>query len=118
MVIATRAKSLEHNFSVGYEYLIVPAWSMIILSPMNKLILYKVKSTDSNMHDQRLMFVNLNETGPSSIKRLFSMPVVREWHMHAKCDQNILYGQELWTFSRTVKGRTSRRTKIVIIVQT
>ena len=53
MVIATRAKSPEHNFSVGYESLIVPAWSMIILSPMNKLVLCKVKSTDSNMHGQR-----------------------------------------------------------------
>ena len=29
---------------------------------MNKLILIKVKSTDSNMHDQRWMFANLNET--------------------------------------------------------
>ena len=33
--------------------------------------------------------------------------------MHAKCDQNLLCGQ-----SRTVNGRTSGRTKIVIIVQT
>ena len=47
--IATRAKSPEHNVSFGYESLIVPAWSMIILSPMNKLILCKVKSSDSNM---------------------------------------------------------------------
>ena len=29
---------------------------------MNKLILCKVKSTDSNMHSQRWMFANLNET--------------------------------------------------------
>ena len=53
----------------------------------------------------------------SSIKKWFSMPVVREWHMHAKCDRNILCGQELWTFSRTANGRTSGRTQIVIIVQ-
>ena len=38
--------------------------------------------------------------------------------MHAKCDKNILCGQELRTFSRTVNGRTSGRTQIVIIVQT
>ena len=37
----------------------------------------------------------------------FSMPVVREWHMHAKCDQNILCGQELWTISRIANERTS-----------
>ena len=29
---------------------------------MIKLILCKVKSTDNNMHDQRSMFANLNET--------------------------------------------------------
>ena len=37
--------------------------------------------------------------------------------MHAKCDRNILCGQELRTFSRTANGRTSGRTQIVIIVQ-
>ena len=63
---------------------------------MNKFILCKVKSTDSNMHGQRWMFA-----------KWFSMPVVREWHMHAKCDQNILCGQELWTLSGTANGRTS-----------
>ena len=44
---------------------------------------------------------------PSYVKKWFSMPVVREWHMHAKCDQNILCGQELWTFSGTANGRTN-----------
>ena len=37
--------------------------------------------------------------------------------MHAKCDLNILCGQELWTFSPIVNGWTSGRTQIVIIVQ-
>ena len=35
---------------------------------MNKLILCKVKSTDSYMHGQRWMFAYLHETGPSSKK--------------------------------------------------
>ena len=38
--------------------------------------------------------------------------------MHAKCDQNLLCGQEPRTFSRTANGRTSRRAQIVIMVQT
>ena len=38
--------------------------------------------------------------------------------MHAKCDQNILCGQELRTFSRAANGRTSGRIQMVIIVQT
>ena len=118
MVFAIRAKSPEHNLSLWYESPMYPAWNMIILSLMNKLILCKVKSSDSNMHGQRWMFANSNETGPSSLKGWFSMPVVREWHMHAKWDQNILCGQKLWTFSRTVNGQSSGRTKIVIIVQT
>ena len=37
------------------------------------------------MHGQRWMFANLNET--LCHKKWLSMPVVREWHMHAKCDQ-------------------------------
>ena len=38
--------------------------------------------------------------------------------MHAKCDQNILCVQELWTLSGTANGRTRGRAQIVIIVQT
>ena len=38
--------------------------------------------------------------------------------MHAKCDQNILCGQELLTFTQTANRRTGGRTQIVIIVQT
>ena len=99
------------NFSyVGYESHIVPSMGY------DKLILCKVKSTDSNMHGQRWMFASLNET--LFHKKWFSMYVVREWHMHAKCDQNILCGQELWTFSRTANRRASGRTQIVIIVHT
>ena len=66
------------------------AWSMyyftwkykskVYLVPMNKFILCKVKSTDSNMHGQRWMFANLNEIFLH--KKWFSKPVVREWHMH------------------------------------
>ena len=51
MVIAARAMTLEHNFSLGYESLIVPSmeydhsftWkykSKAYLVPMNKLILF------------------------------------------------------------------------------
>ena len=32
--------------------------------------------------------------------------------------QNVLWGQELWSFSRTANGRASGRTQIMIIVQT
>ena len=112
---------------VGYESLIVPSMEY------DHSFTWKYKSLAYLLHRINQFYVKWNQQTvictanveclpiwmkPSSIKKWYSMPVVREWHMHAKCDQNILCGQELWTISRTANGRTSRRTQIVSIVQT